>query len=75
MRWAESVLGMGMDLPIPDDWNPVGAVVVVRCLDGAGRRRMTTRYAGDVMAWEAAGMLHAAIRDVDQDLDETRGQP
>ena len=66
--------GLEMDAPLPDGWVPAGAVVVVRCIDFVGRRRMTTRYAGDVMAWEAKGMLGVAERDVDRHLDAIHGE-
>ena len=66
---TEFVYGLEPDRELPDDWSPVGALVAVRCIDCDGQRRTTTRYAGDVMAWEAAGMLRAATRDVDCHLD------
>ena len=65
-------LAAALDAPLPDGWQPVGLVVVVRAIDGQGLRRITTCFAGDVMAWEAAGMLHTATRDVDNALDRIR---
>lgn len=52
-----------LDHPVPSGWSVVGAVVGLRCIDPAGRRRMCTRYAGDVMWWEARGILDVALDD------------
>jgi len=66
------VLGLPLHSTLPDGWTPSGAIVVLRCIDPTGQRRTTAMYAGDVMAWEAAGMLHVATLDVDADLAEIR---
>lgn len=47
---------------------PVGAVAVLRCIDSEGSRRVVTAYAGDVMVWEALGMLGVAESDVRRHL-------
>lgn len=60
----QHVYGMEPDVPLPDGWRPVGAAAVLRCLDADGRRRIVTVYAGDVMAWEALGMVGVAEDDV-----------
>jgi hypothetical protein len=68
--WIEvpQLFGLDVDHPLPDGWEPAGAVIIVRAIDRQGQRRTTMRYAGDVMAWEAAGMLRVATLDVDRDL-------
>jgi len=63
-----TALNLELDHPLPDGWELAGAVVVVRAIDRDGQRRMTTRYAGDVMAWEAVGMLRVAAVDAERDL-------
>lgn len=60
----QAVYGMAPDVPLPEGWEPVGAVAVVRCIDPDGKRRIVTVYAGDVMAWEALGMVGNAEDDV-----------
>lgn len=63
------IFNMKPDVDLPRGWNPVGAVTVLCCIDLNGARRVLTVYAGDVMAWEAAGMLAVAVRDNARHLD------
>lgn len=63
------IFGMEPDMPVPDGWEVVGAVAVLRCIDAGGQRRMLPVYAGDVMAWEALGMINVAEIDVRKHLD------
>lgn len=59
-----TVYGMEPDVPLPEGWQPVGAITVVRCIDPDGKRRIVTVYAGDVMAWEALAMVGVAEDDI-----------
>lgn len=54
---------------IPDDWTPLEAVEVVKCLDAEGNVALVSRATSGVTAWEALGMLIAAA---DGNRDELR---
>lgn len=68
-------------LPLPEHWTPLEAFVVVKALDADGREALVQRHTHDMTAWNAAGMLTAALEvqrvqlrvgfiDVDQEDDD-----
>jgi hypothetical protein len=65
----ETVLGVELGEALPDGWQPQGVIVLVRAIDADGRRRITHLEGGDVMLWEAMGLIDAAKRDFAARLD------
>lgn len=54
---------------LPAGWKAEGVIVLVRAIDADGRRRTTHLEGGDVMLWEATGMIDAAARTFGSRLD------
>lgn len=65
----------GLDLPdLPQEWTPLEAAVVMKCLGADGTVRLVSRYTPGVSAWEALGMLRAEVINSEQQLwDAWRG--
>lgn len=45
--------------PLPDGYEPVEVVAVVKCLDGEGHPKVVVRTSDGVSVWEAACLLIA----------------
>ncbi len=59
----------GLDTgPLPEDWQPVEAVAIVKCFadddTGAGAVKLATRGTESLNIWEAVGMLDCARADL-----------
>lgn len=63
------VLGVVLADDLPDGWEPTGVIVLVRAIDADGYRRVTHLEGGDVMLWEAKGMIDLAARNFGARLD------
>lgn len=71
----ETVLGVELAEGLPDGWQPQGVVVLVRAIDADGHRRVTHLEGGDVMLWEAMGMISLAACDFGARLDSSLAAP
>lgn len=65
----ETVLGVVLADRLPEGWQTEGVIVLVRAIDSDGYRRTTYLEGGDVMLWEATGMIDAAARSFGARLD------
>jgi hypothetical protein len=54
--------------PLPENYTPLEAVVVLKCIDPDGDTCYITRYTPDVHSIEILGMLHAAIQLLNRDV-------
>lgn len=46
---------------MPDGWTPLDAFVVLKCLDEDGNVALLTRSTESLRAWDAVGLLTAAL--------------
>lgn len=61
-----SVFGLTTYRELPEDWTPLEAIVVVKCLDKGGDVRMFHTATEALNRWEAYGM----VRDTQLQLEE-----
>lgn len=66
-----NALGVDVAEP-PDDWTPVEAVVIAKCLlpegDESGPYGIIIRSSDGLSPWDIAGMLRSAVLTNDHDL-------
>lgn len=59
---------------LPEGWQPLEVVCVVKCLDAEGVVRLCSRYSSGLSGWEALGMMdleHGAQRKLLIDCFDT----
>jgi hypothetical protein len=54
--------------PLPDNWTPLSMFAVVKCLDEDGDVAFTTHATNDLLSFEAAGMVLAALDTLRDDM-------
>jgi hypothetical protein len=54
------IFGLEPEHPLPDNWTPIEAIAVIKCLDENGELALDVISTGGVTIWEALGMLNAA---------------
>ena len=67
-----TVYGLPLD-DLPDGWQPVEAIVVVKCLKPENEDcayGLVARVSGDLTTWEAEGMAHWLTQVTRGDLDD-----
>jgi hypothetical protein len=64
------IFGLEPRHPLPENWTPLEAVAVVKCLDGDGNLALDVVSTTGVTGWEALGMLTAAAATETDDLRE-----
>lgn len=52
-----TVFGLDLEEQLPDGWQPLEVIAIVKCLDGDGVVRLCSRYSTSLNGWEALGML------------------
>lgn len=65
-----SIEGIETDGPIPEGWTPYGALVVMKCLDEAGKPRLIYRASDDWSVWEAMGALECWATTLNTDFQD-----
>lgn len=54
------IFGLATDKQLPDQWTPLEALALVKCLDENGVVQLYLATTGGLTTWEALGMLTAA---------------
>lgn len=55
-----TIFGLEPDNTIEDNWTPLEAIAVVKCIDEDGTVRLSFRVTKTLSQWEAIGMLRTA---------------
>lgn len=58
---ADEIFGLTPRKPLPENWTPLEAVTVVKCLDENGHMALVTRSTDGITDWEGAGMHLAGL--------------
>ena len=72
---GDDVQVFGVGLPdLPEGWQPVEVLAIVKCLlpegEHAGSYALATRYSEGLAPWDVAGMLHSSTLNNNMDLVE-----
>ncbi|MBO0863449.1 MAG: hypothetical protein J2P16_00045 [Mycobacterium sp.] len=65
-----TIFGLPLSRPWPQNWTPLEAVAVVKCLDDEGSLALNLMCTPGLTEWESVGMLTAARSVQLDDLDE-----
>lgn len=65
-----SVYGLDLD-PLPENWTPIEATVIVKCLDQDGVLALVTRHTKGITSWEVVGLLTASLDTERADLQSS----
>lgn len=66
MSMPDKAFGIDVE-SLPEGWQPLEVVCIVKCFDGDGDVRLASRYSPGLNGWEALGMMdleHAAQRSL-----------
>ena len=71
------IFGLNTSSPFPENWTPLDAVAVVKCLDENGDLSFVIRSTKTLSDWECFGLLELAARSqansiIDNIEDEDR---
>lgn len=72
------IFGLESSTSLPDNWTPLDAVAVVKCLDEDGNLSYVIRSTETLSDWECFGLLEIAaksqarsiLNDIEDDEDE-----
>lgn len=56
-----AILQVELVQDLPEGWVPLEVISVVKCLDEKGDPGIAVRQSGNITAWEAVGMMTAAM--------------
>lgn len=70
---TNSVCGIPLNYPLPDDVILVDAVVILKALDKNGKARVIARATGSLPVFEALGMVEIAKKRLMDGLEQERG--
>lgn len=60
--------------PLPDNWTPLDAIAVIKCLDEEGETALVLRTSDGLRVWDSVGLLTVALdtqRQTAQDMFES----